>query len=83
MIQASSELTRPGTCLVYSWKDLPAGFYRLNVTMTRDRIFSLKSALFCPFFSLGAEARKVLLPCRAAPEKISSFRSHLTSFISF
>jgi hypothetical protein len=46
MIQASSELTRPGTCLVYSWKELPAGFYRLNVTMTRDRIFSLKSALF-------------------------------------
>ena len=46
MIQASSELTRPGTCLVYSWKELPAGFYRLNVTMTRDRIVSLKSALF-------------------------------------
>ena len=46
MIQASSELIRPGTCLVYSWKELPAGFWRLNVTMTRDRIFSLKSALF-------------------------------------
>ena len=46
MIQASSELTRPWTCLVYPWKELPAGFYRLNVAMTRDRIFSLKSALF-------------------------------------
>ena len=79
MIQASSELIRPGTCLVYSWKELPAGFWRLNVTMTRDRIFSLKSALF---FAAGAEAHKGLLSCRAAPEKISSFRSHLTSFIS-
>ena len=50
MIQASSELTRPGTCLVYSWKDLPAGFYRLNVTMTRDRNFSAEKVpfqLFC------------------------------------
>ena len=46
MIQASSELTRPGTCLVYSWKDLPAGFYRLNVTMTRDRNFSAEKVPF-------------------------------------
>jgi hypothetical protein len=44
---------------VYSWKEgasQPVFIYRLNVTMTRDRIFSLKSALF----SLGAEARKGL-----------------------
>ena len=54
MIQASSELTRPGTCLVYSWKEDPAGFYRLNVTMTRDRIFPKEP--FFSFFAFGAEA---------------------------
>ena len=56
MIQASSELTRPGTCLVYSWKDFPAGFYRLNVTMTRDRNFSSEKVPFFSFFAFGAEA---------------------------
>ena len=79
MIQASSELTRPGTCLVYSWKELPAGFYRLNVTMTRDRIFPLKK---CPFSAFLRSALRLFSLPRSA-EKISTFRSHLTSFTSF
>ena len=31
MIRACSDLIRPGTRLVYPWKEDPAGFYRLNV----------------------------------------------------
>ena len=65
MIQASSELTRPGTCLVYSWKDLPAGFYRLNVTMTRDRIFPLKK---CPFSAFLRSALRLFSLPRSARE---------------
>ena len=35
---------------------IPAGFYRLNVTMTRDRNFSAEKVPFFSFFAFGAEA---------------------------
>ena len=59
LIRASSKVTRTGIYLVYPWKEAPAGFYRLNVTMTRDRIFHLKK---CPFLHQPLGPTRALFP---------------------